>query len=90
MDFLFDILTAFLFLGVQRSLQKFEQRTGEFLKEVFLLKLYLILQIEATFKKFDQTGNEKLNLREFSDMMGKRTETTKKKTETLNKDQDNH
>merc|ERR1712154_648279 len=45
-------------------------------------------QIEATFKKFDQTGNEKLNLKEFSEMMGKRTETTKKKTETLNKDQD--
>jgi len=47
-------------------------------------------QIEATFKKFDQTGNEKLNLREFSDMMGKRTETTKKKTEALNKNQDNN
>ena len=69
-------------------MQKFEQRTGEFLKEVFLLKLYLIfLQIEATFRKFDQTGNDKLNLKEFSDMMTKRTETTKKKTETLSKDQ---
>jgi len=47
-------------------------------------------QIEATFKKFDQTGNEKLNLKEFSEMMGKRTESTKKKTESLNKDQDDH
>lgn len=71
-------------------MQKFEQRTGEFLKEVFLLKLYLILQIEATFKKFDQTGNDKLNKKEFSDMMCKRTETSKKKTETSNKEQDNH
>ena len=90
MYFFFYILTAFLFLGIQGSLQKFEQRTGEFLKEVFLLKLYLILQIEATFKKFDQTGNEKLNLKEFSDMMSKRSDTTKKKTETLNKDPDNN
>ena len=90
MDFFFYILTAFLFLGIQGSLQKFEQRTGEFLKEVFLLKLYLILQIEATFKKFDQTGNDKLNKKEFSDMMCKRTETSKKKTETSNKEQDNN
>jgi len=36
-------------------------------------------QIEATFRKFDQTGNEKLNLKEFSEMMSKRTETTKKR-----------
>ena len=90
MYFFFYILTSFLFLGIQGSLQKFEQRTGEFWKKVFLLKLYLILQIEATFRKFDQTGNEKLNLKEFSDMMSKRSETTKKKTETLNKDQDNN
>ena len=26
-------------------------------------------QIEATFKKFDQTGNDKLSFREFRDMM---------------------
>ena len=44
-----------------------------------------MLQIEATFKKFDQTGNEKLNLKEFSDMMGKRTENAKKKSVSLNK-----
>ena len=32
-------------------------------------------QIEATFKKFDQTGNDKLSFREFRDMMGKRSES---------------
>lgn len=42
-------------------------------------------QIEATFRKFDQTGNDKLNLKEFSDMMSKRTDAAKKKSETLNK-----
>ena len=34
-------------------------------------------QIEAAFKKFDQTGNDKLNFREFKDMMNKRTPSTK-------------
>ena len=58
-------------------------------KGSFLVKAVSdLLQIEATFKKFDQTGNDKLNLKEFSDMMSKRTETTKKKTEALSKDQD--
>merc|ERR1711974_99390 len=32
-------------------------------------------QIEATFKKFDQTGNDKLSFREFRDMMSKRSES---------------
>ena len=31
-------------------------------------------QVEAAFKRFDQTGNEKLNFKEFSDMMTKRTD----------------
>jgi Ca2+-binding EF-hand superfamily protein len=31
-------------------------------------------QVEATFKKFDQTGNDKLNYREFRDMMNKKSE----------------
>ena len=35
-------------------------------------------QIEATFKKFDQTGNDKLSFREFRDMMGKRSESKSK------------
>ena len=34
-------------------------------------------QIEAAFKKFDQTGNDKLNYREFRDMMQKRTCSTR-------------
>merc|ERR1711974_136094 len=36
-------------------------------------------QIEATFKKFDQTGNDKLSFREFRDMMSKRSELKGKK-----------
>jgi hypothetical protein len=32
-----------------------------------------LLQVEAAFKKFDQTGNEKLNYREFCDMMNKKS-----------------
>lgn len=31
-------------------------------------------QVEAAFKRFDQTGNEKLNFKEFSDMMTKRAD----------------
>ena len=38
-------------------------------------------QIEAAFKKFDQTGNDKLNFREFREMMTKRTETKPKESE---------
>ena len=38
------------------------------------------------FKRFDQTGNEKLNFKEFSDMMTRRTDSKKttrtKKQET--------
>lgn len=45
----------------------------------FIVNTRVVLQIEATFRKFDQTGNEKLNLKEFSEMMSKRTETTKKR-----------
>merc|ERR1719474_729667 len=41
-------------------------------------------QIEATFKKFDQTGNDKLNLQEFRDMMNKRGEA-KTRQETVKK-----
>ena len=32
------------------------------------------MQIEATFRRFDQTGNEKLNRKEFCDMMNKNSE----------------
>ena len=32
------------------------------------------MKVEAAFKRFDQTGNEKLNFKEFSDMMTKRAE----------------
>ena len=55
----------------------------------FIVNTRVVLQIEATFRKFDQTGNEKLNLKEFSDMMGKRTENSKKKSVTQNKVEDN-
>ena len=41
-------------------------------------------QIEATFKKFDQTGNDKLSFREFRDMMGKRAESKGKTTKQGN------
>lgn len=30
------------------------------------------LQIDIAFKKFDQTGNDKLNFREFCDMMNRK------------------
>ena len=39
-------------------------------------------QVEAAFKRFDQTGNEKLNFKEFSDMMTKRSDSKKVKTKT--------
>ena len=45
------------------------------------------LQIEATFKKFDQTGNDKLNLREFGEMMNKRSDQARKKSETSKKEE---
>jgi len=34
-------------------------------------------QIDVAFKKFDQTGNDKLNFREFCDMMNKKSSTSK-------------
>jgi len=34
-------------------------------------------QVEVAFKRFDQTGNEKLNFKEFSDMMTRRTDSKK-------------
>lgn len=37
-------------------------------------------QVEAAFKRFDQTGNDKLNLKEFSDMMSKRSDSKKQLT----------
>jgi hypothetical protein len=40
----------------------------------YFLFIFSNLQVEATFKKFDQTGNDKLNYREFCDMMNKKTE----------------
>jgi hypothetical protein len=40
----------------------------------FHVVYFLNLQVEAAFKKFDQTGNDKLNYREFCDMMNKKTE----------------
>lgn len=46
-------------------------------------------QVEAAFKRFDQTGNEKLNFKEFSDMMTKRSDSrrniVKTKTEAGDK-----
>lgn len=44
------------------------------------------MQIEATFKKFDQTGNDKLNVREFGEMMNKRSDQARKKSETSKKE----
>ena len=45
--------------------------------------------MEAAFKRFDQTGNEKLNFKEFSDMMTKRSDSkrniVKTKTEAGDK-----
>jgi len=41
-------------------------------------------QVEAAFKKFDQTGNDKLNFREFRNMMTKRTESKAKESEPEN------
>jgi len=47
------------------------------------------VQVEAAFKRFDQTGNEKLNFKEFSDMMTKRSDSkrniVKTKTEAGDK-----
>ena len=60
-------------------MQKSQQRTGRLLyiwKNDFKNSFF---QIDATFKKFDQAGNGQLNLREFSDMMTRRTEPGKKK-----------
>ena len=53
----------------------------------WLLIWNLHFQIEATFKKFDQTGNDKLNLREFGEMMNKRSDQTRKKSETSKKEE---
>ena len=53
----------------------------------WLLIVNLHLQIEATFKKFDQTGNDKLNLREFGEMMNKRSDQSRKKSETSKKEE---
>ena len=36
------------------------------------------MKVEAAFKRFDQTGNEKLNFQEFSDMMSRKADTSKK------------
>lgn len=36
------------------------------------------MKVEAAFKRFDQTGNEKLNFKEFSDMMTKRGENSRR------------
>ena len=38
-------------------------------------QLWILFQVEAAFKRFDQTGNDKLNLKEFSDMMSKRSDS---------------
>ena len=53
----------------------------------WLLIVNLHLQIEATFKKFDQTGNDKLNLREFGEMMNKRSDQSRKKSETSKREE---
>ena len=46
-------------------------------------------QIEATFKKFDQTGNDKLSFREFRDMMSKRSESKGKMVKQQQQQQGN-
>ena len=45
-------------------------------------------QVEAAFKRFDQTGNEKLNFKEFSNMMTKRSDSKRNivKTKTEARD----
>ena len=57
-----------------------------FIELHFISHLNLIslkFQIDVAFKKFDQTGNDKLNFKEFCDMMNKRTNSTKKSSETV-------
>lgn len=66
-------------------MQKSQQGPGALKHYGMLSQNENVFQIEATFRKFDQTGNDKLNLKEFSDMMSKRTDAAKKKSETLNK-----
>ena len=41
------------------------------------------LQVQAAFKKFDQTGNDKLNFREFCDMMNKKSHEPAKRQESV-------
>jgi len=43
-------------------------------------------QVEAAFKKFDQTGNEKLNFKEFRDMMTKRNDSKPRLSEETQTD----
>ena len=64
-------------------MQKPEQRTGTALP-TFSRPKQFTFQVEAAFKKFDQTGNDKLNFREFRDMMTKRTENKAKESEPEN------
>jgi len=45
-------------------------------------------QIEAAFKRFDQTGNDKLNFREFRDMMNKKSTRPSKSEESEEKAND--
>ena len=87
LDLLFCILQIKR-ISISRSSKKFAKisartRCSEALWNV--VSEWKCFQIEATFRKFDQTGNDKLNLKEFSDMMSKRTDAAKKKSETLNK-----
>ena len=60
-------------------MQKFEQDAGrgeEIRGEDKTLKI--VVKVEAAFKRFDQTGNEKLNFHEFSEMMSRKAESSKK------------
>lgn len=45
-------------------------------------------QIEAAFKRFDQTGNDKLNFREFRDMMNKKSRGPSKSEDAEEKTND--
>ena len=50
---------------------KFYAHKRRYVFSIFVIFTY---QVEAAFKRFDQTGNEKLNFKEFSDMMTKRAD----------------
>ena len=66
------------FQEVCKNLNKDQVEKKEYFIE-FCFYFVLVVQVEAAFKRFDQTGNEKLNFKEFSDMMTKRSNDSKTK-----------